>query len=329
MLFFRNSESFFTGALIISLLFIGICSGCSPKDQEVEEPQDEGIDLLSLASVQMPGWEEKETTFISKAKDIPKYTGDETELYLAYGLKRLVAKEYKNEESLLLLVEIYELDSSENAYGIYSFDTVGVKPKIGQGAAYGHGLLRFWKDNLLVRVLAREEYMRLEEDILAFGREIDFKILTTGTLPYLLTLMPEEKLIPDSLHFFHKNICLNNICYIPESTTLNLSEQTDAVTARYDLGGRPPPLLLLIDYPNGVAAETAFMEFGALYFQGEPVYPDRRINVVKVGENEYSSITLTRNLVIVVIEARNVDFCKKLVASALTKIGLYGKSASQ
>ena len=328
MLFFRNSENFFMGALILSFLAIAICSGCSSKDQEVEAPQDEGIDLLSLASVQMAGWEEKETTFISKAKDISKHMGDETELYLAYGLKRLVAKEYRNEESLPILVEIYELDSSENAYGIYSFDTVGVKPEIGQGAAYSHGLLRFWKDRLLVKVLAREEYMEVEKDVLAFGREIDSKILTTGSLPYLLALMPEEKLIPDSLHFFHKNICLNNICYIPESTTLHLSEQTDALTARYDLGGRPP-LLLLIDYPNGVAAETAFMEFGALYFQGEPVYPDRRINVVKVGEDEYSSITLTRNFVIVVIDARNVDVCKKLVASALTKIGLYGKSASE
>ena len=329
MLFFRNSEDFFVGALIRLLLLIVICSGCSPKDKEVEVPQDEGIDLLSLASVQIPGWEEKETTFVSKAKDLSKYAGDEMELYLAYGLKRLVAKEYRNEESLPMLVEIYELDNSENAYGIYSFDTVGVKPEIGQGATYGHGLLRFWKDRLLVKVLAREEYMEVEKDVLSFGREIDSKILTTGPLPYLLTLMPEEKLIPDSLHFFHQNICLNNICYIPESTALHLSEQTDAVTARYDLGGKSPPLLLLIDYPNGVAAETAFMEFGALYFQGEPVYPDRRINVVKVEEEEYSSITLSRNFIVLVFEARNVDVCKKLVASALTKIGLYGKPASQ
>jgi hypothetical protein len=171
--------------------------------------------------------------------------------------------------------------------------------------------------------------MKLAEDVLSFGREIDSRILTTGSLPHLLTLVPEEKLIPDTLHYFHKNICLNNICYIPESVTLGLSEQTDVVTARYDLGGEQPPLLLLISYPNGVAAETAFMEFGALYYQGEPIDSDQRISVVKMGEDQYSSITLTGNLVILIIDAHNSNVCRRLVAATLTKIELYGKSVDE
>ena len=187
-------------------------------------------------------------------------------------------------------------------------------------------ILKFWKDKILVRVFAEEEYQKLEEDVFAFGRQIDSKILTEGSKPDLLSFVPEEKIVPDSLHFFHENICLNNIHYIPESTALGLSEQTNAVTAQYALGGKQPPRLLLIEYPSEPEARTAFSEFSTLYFpQGEPISADRRTNIVSMGEEEYNSITLNRNFMILVFEAQHPDLCKKLVAATLAKTELYGR----
>jgi hypothetical protein len=323
MVFLLNLDSFFTRAAAISLLAVAVCSGCSSKGREA--PQDEEIDLLSLVSVQIPGWQEEETMLMSKAEDMLKYMDGGAELYFAYGFRRLAVKKYKNEKALSMLVEVYEFDSSENAYGIYSFDTVGDKLDIGQDAVYGYGLLKFWKGKVLVRVLAEEEYQGLEEDVLAFGRQIDPKILTEGSRPDLLSLVSEENLVPDSLHFFHKNICLNNIHYIPESTALGLSEQTDAVTAQYTLGEGRPPRLLLVKYPDESEAGTAFEKFGASYFQGEPIFADRRINILSMGEEEYSSISLNRNFVILVFDARYPDLCKKLTAATSAKIELYGR----
>ena len=138
-------------------------------------------------------------------------------------------------------------------------------------------------------------------------------------------MIPEERLIPDSLHFFHENICLNNICYIPESTNLGLSEQTDALTAQYDMGGKQPPLLLLIEYPDATAAMTAFTEFSALYFQGESIKPEQRINVVRIGAEELNSISLHREFVIMVLDARTPEICSKLVAATLARIELHSK----
>ncbi len=306
------------------LLVIIFCLGCSQGKKEAEVSSAEETDLLSLVSVQIPDWQEKKTTFITKAEDIHKYVKDEAELYLAYDFRRLAAKEYKREKSHIIQVEVYEFDSSENAYGIYSFDTVGDKPDIGQGGVYRHGLLQFWKDNFLVRVVAEAEYQALEADILAFGRQVDSKILTEGSKPDLLSLVPEENLVPDSLHFFHKNICLNNICYIPESTLLNLSEQTDAVAAQYAFEGkRPPWQLILIRYPDESAAKTAFEAFSASYFQEEPISAEQRINVVKIGDDEYNSISLNRNFVIIVLEARRSELCTKLVAAVSAEIELH------
>ncbi|MFC1717249.1 DUF6599 family protein [Candidatus Poribacteria bacterium] len=312
-------------ALVISLLAIAIYSGCSSEEKAVEVPQREEIDLLSLVSVQMPGWEEEEATLISKQKDMLKHMDKDAELYLAYGVRRLAIKKYKDGRDLPMLVEVYEFDSSANAYGIYSFDTAGEKLDIGQDSAYGHGLLRFWKDKFLVRVLAEEEYALLEKEVLSFGRQIDSRILTTGSRPRLLSLIPEERLIPDSLHFFHKNICLNNICYMPESTMLGLSAQTNALTVQYNLGGKQPPLLLLIEYPDETAAKIAFTEFGASYFQGESMDPEQRINVVRMGGEDLNALSLHQNFVIMVLDARTAEICNKLVAATLAKIQLSGK----
>ena len=327
MVFLHDSYGLFTKVVVL-LLAIAVCSGCSSEEKAVTTPPSEEIDLLSLVSIQVPGWQEVETMLVSKAEDMYKYMDGGAELYFAYSFKSLAVKKYKNKKSLTMLVEVYEFDTSENAYGIYSFDTVGDKLDIGQDAVYGHGLLRFWKDKIFVQVFAEEEYLELEEDVLVFGRQVNSRILKTGSKPYLLSLVPNEDLVPDSLHFFHQNICLNNIYYIPESTALKLSEQTDAVTAQYALGGKKPARLLLIEYPDESEARQAFESFSASYFQGESINADLRINTVRMAENEYNSITLNRNFVILVLEAQHANLCKRLVAATLAKIDLYRRRVS-
>jgi hypothetical protein len=323
MLLFHDPYGFFTKVFV--LLAIALCCGCSSEEKEVSAPSSEGFDLSSLLSIRVSGWQEIETMLASKPEDIYEYMDGGAELYFAYGLKSLAIKKFKNKRALPMLVEVYEFDNSENAYGIYSFDTVGDKLDIGQDAVCGHGLLRFWKDKIFVRVFAEEEHLELAEDILIFGRQIDSRILNTGLKPDLLSLIPDEDLVPDSLHFFHQNICLNNIHYIPESTALKLSEQTDAVTAQYKLGENRPARLLLIEYPSESAAGQAFESFSASYFQGESIKADLRINTARMAENEYNAITLNRNFVILVFEAQYADRCKKLVAATLVKIELYGR----
>ncbi len=310
--------------VLITLLIVVICSGCSSKKKDTEAPQGEEIDLLSLVSVQVPGWQEEETMLISETKAMAKYIDNEAEIYLlAYGFRRLAVKKYKNEKSLPMVLEVYEFDSSEKAYGAYSFDTVGEKPDIGQAAVYGHGLLRFWKGKMLVRVIAEEDYSELEEDILAFGREVDSKILTTGSRPELLSLIPTEKLVQDSLHFFHKDVCLNNIYYIPEFSALCLSDQTKAATARYALGGIQPVLLLLIEYPGESEAAMAFEGFNTSYLQGDDAGPaEQNTKIAQFGEEDYNSMKLKGKFVILVFEARSPGVCIELMASTVAKIEL-------
>ena len=108
---------------------------------------------------------------------------------------------------------------------------------------------------------------------------------------------------------------------MPDSSSLGLSELNIGLTEQYILGGRPP-LLLLIEYPDTTTATTAFTEFGALYFQGDSIDPEQRINVVRMGADDLNALSLHRNYVIMVLDAKTAEICNKLVAATLAKIQL-------
>lgn len=309
----------FLKTLIIVLLTIVLCSACVKKEKRVSTVEE--IDLVPLLDVQIPGWKAGLPRTITQARDMQRYMGRSADLCPAYGFKKLVIKEFKNAKSLSIVAEAYELDSDKNAYGFYSFDTTGRKLDIGQGAVYGHGVLKFWKGRILIRVIAREEFRQLESNVITLGRQIDSKMTTEGSKPELISLVPEERLIPDSVHFFHENICLNNIFYIPESTALNLSKETDVVTAQYSFGGGQFPQLIMIQYPDKSMAKTALEAFSASYFGEQTlIYEDQNIKVIRTEEGEYNSITINGKFVILVFESRSRDTCRQLAGAVLEKI---------
>lgn len=314
--------------LAVFLIAIILFSGCTSKKKSDEEVQTQEIDLLSLITIQMLDWKEEKGNLLDNIDSITKYLKDEAELYFSYRLKSMASKLYKNKKSLPMLVEIYEFDNSESAYGMYSFDSVGKKEDIGQKASYERGLLSFWKGNLLVKILAQEDFLDVEKDILKFGREIDLRITTVGEKPELVNLIPDKAIVPDSLNFFYKNICFNNIYYIPESTALFLPEQTEAVTALYALGSKEPLRLLLIKYSDEMEASVSYGKFGEMYY-GDEFGSTNITNVIKTYEGKYESISLYQNYVIAIFESENQEISEKLMTATMAKLEIFSNTKSK
>jgi hypothetical protein len=306
-------------AFLLILPFI-FC-GCSKKDKQEPVITEEEVNITNTANVSISGWKAGLDRVINYEQGLRLYAGRLADLYLAYGFKKVATKEYKNSNSLSIMVEVYDFGSSKDAYGIYSFDTVGKKMDIGNDAVYSHGILKFWKGRLFVRIVAQEEYHQLEKSLILFAKAVDQKITNAGEKPYLLTKIPEEKIVPDSTHFFHENVCLNNIYYIPESHTLGLSDQTDVVTAQYSFSKDSYPRLFVIEYPDELSAQNAYNAFTVLYYDVQtPVYKDDDINIVKTEEGDNNSISIRRNFVVLLFESRTEEIAKKLVKETLKKI---------
>jgi hypothetical protein len=139
-----------------------------------------GVDSLSLL-IPTPedGWIKSEAMEIYNRQNLFDYIDGGAELYLAYDFKQLVVQKYipqirdsLPEESIT--VEIWQMNSSADAYGVYSLDREGERVTIGQGGVYGDGFLRFWKDVYFIKILQVGDISK--ETIFRLGRGIVQKI---------------------------------------------------------------------------------------------------------------------------------------------------------
>ncbi|MGQ9610181.1 MAG: DUF6599 family protein [bacterium] len=305
---------------IMIILMSLIYNGCFNND-DPNETATEDIDLLSITDVNIQGWTLERSRFIVDRQEMKRYFGKSEELYFAYGFEKLLIREYKNQKSLPIKIEAYLVNSSEDAYGLFTFDQIGKKLNIGQGAVYSLGILRFWKDRLFIKVIATEEYQELEKTAIMFARIIDSKIKSSGIKPRIINYIPEEKLIFDSIHYFHKNISFNNIYYLPETVHLGLNEDTNGVSAQYSFGGGNFPRLIIIEYPDDISAKTAFENFRRAYFTDQEVINESENNIIiRTDENDYNSMVLYNKIIILTFESLTVNTCKKLSDQTILKI---------
>ena len=215
-------------------------------------------DLAGLLPDAPKGWMKSEGAETYDRHNIFDYIDGGAELYLAYDFQQVAVQKYlpKNQdaaEEKSITVEIWQMNSPEDAYGVFSFDQEGEKVPIGQIGIYDAGYLRFWKSLYVIKILQMMESSK--ETILQLGREIDRKIKQEGELPLLVRQVPAESLLTNSVCFFHKAIVLNNLYPIADQDKLNLNPQTDGVLADYRVCDDRLKLFL-IRYPDSAKAKA-------------------------------------------------------------------------
>jgi len=210
-------------------------------------------------------WDEEEMKYDSRT--LFKYIDGAAELYLAYGFQNLRVRRFGKSNQPPLIVELYEMASSEDAYGVFSFEHQDEAVGIGQGSEFGGGLLRFWKGKYFVSIYAEGEGVEVESGILKMGRATADSILTKGPEPKLVGFIPGKDfgLVDRSLRYLRSHVLLNQRFFISHQNILNLSWKTEAVLAQY-IQDKKKTQLLLIRYPNLKEAGEAYQSFIKAYF---------------------------------------------------------------
>jgi hypothetical protein len=136
---------------------------------------------------QVKAWTRPDAGRRITADSIFDYMDGAGEMYLAYRFDHLDVFEYKPaiDSAGTILVEIYSMKTTDDAFGLLSNDWGGEVPDFGRGpyfegssavpsrcALYGGGLLRAWNGSLYVRVLAARETPDSREAVLSIGREV-------------------------------------------------------------------------------------------------------------------------------------------------------------
>jgi hypothetical protein len=215
-------------------------------------------DLRGLLPDAPEGWTKSEGIQVYNRQNIFDYIDGGAELYLAYdfqqvSVQKYVPKSQDSAEEKTITVEIWQMKTAEDAYGVFSLDQEGEKVKIGQIGVYDAGYLRFWKSGYVIKILQMVESSK--DTILQLGREIDRKIKREGELPPLVMQVPTDSLLTNSVFFFHKQIVLNNLYPISDQNKLNLNDQTDGVIADFRVCDDHLKLVL-IRYPDSTNTEA-------------------------------------------------------------------------
>jgi len=214
--------------------------------------------------------------------DLHKYMDGGAAIYLAYDFREMAVASYPigaGEDTIV--IEVYRMGRSQDAFGVYSDGAEGEHPDIGQDAGYSPGLLRFWKGRAFVRVLCLSAEDERRDLVLALGRGIAARIPETGERPRLMRALPREGLVADRATYFHTIISLNHLYFLSDGNSLGLGPQTEAVFAEYEIGEHMPKLLL-VRYPSADEASAALARFEAAYLPDRPARSGGIDNAVRV-----------------------------------------------
>ena len=209
-------------------------------------------------------WDGKELKYDSRT--LFKYIDGAAELYLAYGFENLTVRRFEKSNQPPLIIELYDMGSSEGAYGVFSYEQQDEETGIGQGSEFGGGLLRFWKGNYFVSIYAEGEGAEVESGILKMGRAAADSISTQGPEPKLVGFIPGKDfgLVDKSTRYLKSHVLLNQRFFISHQNILNLNPKTEAILAQY-LRDKQKTQLLLIRYPNLKEAGDAYQNFMKAY----------------------------------------------------------------
>ncbi len=209
---------------------------------------------------QINGWIAEPEDHIYDEKTIFRYINGAAEVYKAYNMKQCLSRRYAVDKGPGIVLDIFDMRTPEDAFGVFTHDTDGEPVRIGQSALYRPGWLSFWKYRFFVSIYAEEETESAEKAVLELGEKVASLIQKEGTKPGIVSLLPKEGLQENNIHYLHHPIILNYHFYLADENILNLTEKTGAVLAPYKRN-KEAALLLLVVYPDDNAAAASLKRF--------------------------------------------------------------------
>ena len=260
-------------------------------------------------------WDGKENHY--NRKTIFDYINGAGELYIAYNFNGVKVRRYEKANHPPIIAEVYDMGTSEDAFGVFSFERQDEEAGIGQGSEFGGGLLRFWKGRFFVSVFAEGQGKEAETATLDLGKIISISIKFTGPVPKLLGVLPNGKagLLEKSTRYLRSHILLNQRFFIANQNILNLNPKTEAVLGQY-LQGKQKVHLLVIRYAEETEAAAALQKFKRAYMS--EVGPQ---NTIQTEDKKWTAAEQRKKFVLIVFGAGSKAEVVKWIRAVEERIG--------
>ncbi len=253
-------------------------------------------------------WSKKTEDQIYTPQTIFGYINGGAEVYKAYNMRRCLSRRYTTPRGPAIVLDVFDMGTSEDAYGVFTHDPAGDVVELGQDGRLRPGWVNFWKDRFFVSIYSEEETTAAQKAVRTLGKQVDALITGRGNRPKIIERLPPEGLQTNSIRYLHHPVILNYHYYLSDENLLNLSARTDAVLAGYQRDDGQARILL-VSYPETDAATRAYANFNRHYLA------DADENGLVLLENQkWSASKVYGRLLVVVLEADS-----RLLAESLLK----------
>lgn len=255
-----------------------------PPSKPVEE-SPKPLDLLPKDG-EVPWWNVYEGTVKRYVGgDLFKYIDGAAELYHSYDFVEVATAEYINPKlaaDSLIVIDIYDMGTPENAFGIYSQVRYPFANfiRVGNEAIFAEEMIDMWKGRFYIKIQSFELADQIKDAMMRFARLIDKKIREPGDLPLIVKSLPEAGKVKGSEQYFRRQLALNNIKFVSDENVLKLGDDTEGVVAKYRVGEEVEVRAFAIAYPTPEKAREAFDSYSSFLEKGGY----KRVKVEAIGE---------------------------------------------
>jgi hypothetical protein len=264
------------------------------------------------------GWKAQDEAETYDRQTIFDYIDGAGEVYLMYDFRKVLVYHFARPEQPKILLELFDMGSSQDAFGIFSHAREGEDQGIGQGSEYRGGLLCFWKSKFFVCVSSERETPGAKQAVELLARNIAEKIEVDGTEPEILDYLAPEDLESNTVRYFHKHTTLNYHYYTASENILKLRPQTEAVLGTYTPGRT---YLLLIRYPDCEQAKEALNSFLTAY-----IPEAKESGMARLEDGKWVAADQDQAFVVVVFDSPTQAYAQALMRAVEDRIS---KSASE
>jgi hypothetical protein len=138
------------------------------------------------------------------------YINGGAEVYLDLGFFKVGACDYKIqwEEETYFTLDVYDMGTPENAFGIFSAERYEKAPAIQVGVEgyMGGGALNFWARQYYVKIRADDEGEKVDRLLKQMAGQVASRIGEPGALPADLGLFPQKDRIRSSERYAARNL---------------------------------------------------------------------------------------------------------------------------
>jgi hypothetical protein len=184
---------------------------------------------------QVPGWTLVEPPRSYFPGTLFEYIDGAAESYLSYAFQELVTADFKSDKTAATLtVEVYDMGSDLNAFGIFSSERYPGSPPVAVGnlGYLEEGTLNFIVGPNYIKLICFDGGAAADSTLKTFAEDIDRKVPDRGSLPPDLALFPKNGLVEGSEKFILQNV-------------LGYDFLHDGYLASYRAGGREFELFIV------------------------------------------------------------------------------------